>query len=347
MRRGWPVAVVMPARDEVALIAGAVASVPEWVDLLVVVDDGSHDGTEVRAEAAMRAAGREAAGAAPRPIAPAGVVIDGGGRGVGAALSAGYQRVLGQAPPGEREWLVAVMAGDGQMDPLDLPGLLDPLIDGHADHVKGDRWAHEAGPDGMPRHRRLGSHVLGWLTRRAAGLPVRDPQCGYTATHGRVLRAWPWERSWTGYGYPNWWLLEAGRRSLRVVEVPCRSVYGAERSGLRVRGFLPPVAWMLFAGLWCRGIDWYVRCDVPVRSRGRAHLLRRLAVAAGWTGALATLVSGLAALLTSGVGGGGPAALRGLLLVVAAAGLFWLVASLDKREAQWRRHLVAAGDDGR
>lgn len=331
MHRGAPVAVVMPARDEAALIGPSVASVPSWVDLLIVVDDGSTDGTGRLAAAALAAAGRAPEGW------PRGEVVGGGGAGVGAAIGLGSRRVLEIAVPeaSEGDWLVAVMAGDGQMDPDDLPALLAPCLDDEADHVKGDRWAHASGPEGMPWRRRLGSRMLARLTSLAAGLRVRDPQCGYTVTTGAVLRAWPWARTWRGYGYPNWWLMSAGRRSLRVAQVPCRSVYGSERSGLRISRFLPPVALMLLAGVWSRGWGWYIRGELDPGLQ-RTAPGRRMVVGAAWFTGWSLWATGVG-LAASG------AVVAGVGAVVLGLAPFTLVRWIDLHEAARRRRSTFSG----
>jgi cellulose synthase/poly-beta-1,6-N-acetylglucosamine synthase-like glycosyltransferase len=94
------VAVVIPAFNEERAIARVVAEVPGYVDHVIVVDDASGDGTA----AAARAAVAERTGGE--------VVVHDVNRGVGGAIVTGYRRALALGVDA-----VAVMAGDGQMDP--------------------------------------------------------------------------------------------------------------------------------------------------------------------------------------------------------------------------------------
>ena len=75
------------------------------------------------------------------------------------------------------EFISVVMAGDGQMNPGDMPRLLSPIINKKAHYVKGER-KDRAGK--MPNLRRFGTMLLAFLTTLACGQTIRDPQCGYT-----------------------------------------------------------------------------------------------------------------------------------------------------------------------
>lgn len=214
MLSGKLVAVVVPAFEEADRIARTVRSMPGFVDLIVVVDDASADGTSE----AARATGD------PRLC----VVRHAENLGVGAAIRTGYREARARGA-----FVVAVMAGDGQMDPADLPAVLGPVLAGEADYVKGNRLVHPQAGD-MPTLRRAGTTALGWATARAVGIPgLGDSQCGYTAIAGAILDRLPLDRLWARYGYPNNLLGLVAAAGGRVVEVPVRPVYAGERSGLR------------------------------------------------------------------------------------------------------------------
>ena len=226
MYQGVSIGVVIPARNEAEHLGGVLSGIPSFVDKVVVVDDGSSDGTG------------ELAGDAD--------VVRLEGEGVGSAIDHGHKRLLEVM---DSNFISVVMAGDGQMDPDDMESLIAPIINHQAHHVKGERL-DRAGK--MPLYRRIGTFILSILTTLACGQTIRDPQCGYTATSSEVLESWNWERSWKGYGYPNWWLMALSEEGWRVSHVPVRAIYEGQKSGIRLSSFLPKVALMLLVGLHSR-----------------------------------------------------------------------------------------------
>jgi glycosyltransferase involved in cell wall biosynthesis len=216
---GARVAVIVPAFNEERLIARAVRGVPSFVDAIYVVDDASRDRTVDAAEEVGD----------PRVA----VVRHPYNQGVGAAIRTGY---LAARAAGAQ--VLAVMAGDAQMDPADLAAIVAPVVEKRADYVKGDRFAHPSRRD-MPWMRRAGGRVLSVLTARAAGLErLSDSQCGYTALSAAVLDELDLDGLWPRYGYPNDLIGHLAMAGLRIAEVPVRPVYGDETSGLKPRHFL-------------------------------------------------------------------------------------------------------------
>jgi glycosyltransferase involved in cell wall biosynthesis len=228
MYRQLRLAVVIPAFNEAAKIGGAVAAVPAFVDHVLVVDDASTDDTHVHAAAA--GAGR------------AEVLRHPANRGVGAAIVTGYRRALALGAD-----VAVVMAGDGQMDPADLPTLLDPIAAGTADYVKGNRFLHPAVWREMPASRIVGNVVLSAATRVTSGYGhVFDSQCGYTAIARGALEAIALDEVWARYGYPNDVLSRLNVAGMRVLDVPVRPIYGPQwKSGIRIGAALHPIPYVL------------------------------------------------------------------------------------------------------
>lgn len=228
MFRGHRIAVVVPAYNEATKIARTVRSIPGFVDHVIVVDDGSVDGT-----------GRIALRSQRRGLE---VITHERNRGVGAAIATGYRRAHDAGAD-----VTAVMAGDSQMDPADLANLVGTVVNDGADYAKGNRFAWPGVSQVMPFHRLAGNVVLSLLTRLATGYRhIFDSQCGYTAANRRALAAILSGPLFARYGYPNDLLSRLRGVDARVVDVPVRPVYGPDwRSGIRIPGVMGPLSFVL------------------------------------------------------------------------------------------------------
>lgn len=233
MFQGKRIAVVIPAYNEEKLLPRVLETLPDYVDRIYVVDDGSTDNTyalavEYQQWAALRDRLR--------------VLRHETNRGVGAAIYTGYKSALADDCD-----IVAVMAGDAQMDPQDLPRLLTPVAAGVADYAKGNRLVTGDAWRTIPRVRYLGNAALSLLTKIASGYwHVADSQCGYTAISSDVLRLLDLDHLYRGYGQPNDLLVHLGILGVRVVDVPVRPVYNiGEKSGIRPLRMIPRLSWLL------------------------------------------------------------------------------------------------------
>jgi len=227
------VAVVVPAFNERRAIVDTVATVPALVDRIVVVDDASTDDTAARARQA--GARRDD----PRAVE---VTTHATNRGVGAAIATGYRAAFGDGAD-----VAVVMAGDGQMDPADLPALLAPIAAGTAGYVKGNRFLHPAIWSTMPPARIVGNALLSAATRLTSGYHhVFDSQCGYTALAKAAFAEIAVDELWSRYGYPNDLLSRLHVAGVRVADVRVRPIYGEHwRSGISIGTALHPIPWVL------------------------------------------------------------------------------------------------------
>jgi len=229
MYRGLSVAVVMPVHNERDQIKQAIARVPSYVDRVLVIDDGSSDGTH------------SVLASIPDPRIE--VITHQRNRGVGAATKTGYERAL------EIETdLVAVMDGDGQMDGEDLSRLLDRAIAG-VDYVKGNRFLNVISVRSMPRIRYAGNRVFSWLARRAALFEgALDSHCGYAVIQRRALERLPLAELYDRYGFPTEMFFAARRANLTVDSVAVRTIYGDEVSGINPFTTIPTILFLIARG---------------------------------------------------------------------------------------------------
>jgi glycosyltransferase involved in cell wall biosynthesis len=244
MLEGKRVAVVVPAHDEEDLIATTLQGIPAFVDRIYVVDDGSRDATGERARSVGDARVE--------------VVAHERNRGVGAAIVTGYKRALDEGVD-----VACVMAADNQMDPADLDLLVLPVARGELDYAKANRLVTGEAWTLIPRTRDLGNAVLSMLTKIASGYwHVADSQSGSTALSKRMLDVLDLDRVYTGYGFPNDFLVHLNVWNARVRDFPSRPIYGVgERSGIRYHKVVPRISWLLVKGFFWRLREKYVIRD--------------------------------------------------------------------------------------
>lgn len=235
--RGLKVGVVVPAYNEEALIATTLTAMPELVDRVVAVNDGSTDGTSGALARAADADGRIH------------LIDRQENRGLGASLVEGYEFLIDDGMD-----VTVVMAGDAQMDPNHLPALLDPIADGTADAAKGNRFLqHGEALQRMPRNRVLGNIGMTLATKIASGYwSIFDAQNGYVAIRTDLLRRIDLGRLAKGYVVENAFLIEANIAGARITDVAMPAVYGDEKSTISIFKFIPQAIGLLTFGLMRR-----------------------------------------------------------------------------------------------
>jgi dolichol-phosphate mannosyltransferase len=167
---------------------------------------------------------------------------------VGAAILTGYRGAI------ELEMDIAVvMAGDGQMHPGDMPGLLLPLLHKEADYVKGNRLTWPGSDRIIPPSRLLGIKALQVLTRISTGLPqLHDCQCGYTAVRLSFLSRMDLDSVYPRYGFPNDFLNHLALAGGRITERVVRPIYNGQRSDLKISRVTLPILFLIARGTFRR-----------------------------------------------------------------------------------------------
>jgi glycosyltransferase involved in cell wall biosynthesis len=190
----------IPAWNEEKHLPDALAALPTNVDGIdeievLVVDDGSTDRT---AEVA-RDAGAEVV---RMPVH----------RGLAVAFSTGLRNAVERGAD-----IIVNTDADNQYDASDIPALVQPILDGSAEMVIGDRQVASL------RHfspmKRLLQKLGSSIVRRLSGTSVRDATSGFRAI----------SRSFTRFTYTLETILQAGEAGLKVVSVPIRVNAGKSR----------------------------------------------------------------------------------------------------------------------
>lgn len=198
---------------------------------LLIVDDGSPDGTGAVADAL----------AAVHP-AQIEVIHRPGKGGLGPAYIAGFRRALDLAPD-----LVAQMDADLSHDPEALPRLIAAARD--VDLVIGSRYVSGGGTTGWPLWRRVLSRLGGNYARAVLGAPVADLTGGYKVWRRATLESIDLERLRSdGYAFTIETTWRALRSGARVAEVPITfadRVAGASKLSRRIVFEAAFIVWKL------------------------------------------------------------------------------------------------------
>lgn len=234
MYKGLKVAAVVPAYNEAKLIGQTIGTMPEFVDLIVVINDCSTDETSERAKSMGD----------PRVH----VIDHEVNTGVGGSIIDGHIKAMELGAE-----VNVVMAGDAQMDPAFLPDLLDPICEHGYEFTKANRFFSRKSYAGMPKTRMFGSVVLSFATKVASGYwNLFDPQNGYTAVKTSALRRLDLANVARGYEFENDLLIWLNIANARARDVPIPAVYGEEVSTMKIHRAAPRIAKLLFRGFWRR-----------------------------------------------------------------------------------------------
>ena len=205
----------IPCFNTEASIADIVSKAKKYVDQVVVIDDGSRDGT---AEAA------KAAGAL--------VINHGTNKGYGEAIKSCFEVAKANAAD-----ILVILDGDGQHNPDEIPQILAPAIEDKADVVVGSRFL--ANEQSMPPYRKFGISVITFLWNFGSKVTVSDTQSGFRAYNKRIFNA-P-ALSEKGMSVSIEILEKARKEGVIIKEVPVSCSYmpstlnlGAIRHGLGV-----------------------------------------------------------------------------------------------------------------
>jgi len=230
MYRDKVIAIIVPAYNEEKLIGKVLQTTPTYIDHIVVVDDASSDRTGEVVKAHQEKDSRIIYLRHPT------------NEGVGGAIVTGYKWAR------DNEISISVvMAGDAQMDPRDLPNLLDPVVEGEVDYAKGNRLFTGKAWKIIPKTRYLGNAVLSFLTKIACGYwHVADSQSGYGAVNLEVLKTIDLDSVYRRYGMPNDFLVRLNVYHFRVRDVSVNPIYGiGERSGIKISRVIFTLSFLL------------------------------------------------------------------------------------------------------
>lgn len=208
--------VVIPAYQAERTIERVLEGIPLWIDMIIVVDDGSTDRTAAIVNAQSNLDQRIT------------LVQHKSNQGVSAAMVTGFQEAIRYDAQ-----IVVKMDSDGQMSPSDLPQLIEPILTGKADCAKGNRFRDFQALRHMPSARRMGNLALSFLCKAAVGYwDLFDPTNGYIAIRTDVIKLLSLDRIRGYYFFEIALLSELYLAGAVVKDVAIGARYGDERSSL-------------------------------------------------------------------------------------------------------------------
>ncbi len=229
------ISITIPAYNEERLIVPTLMGIPDYVDKVFVIDDGSEDSTPNLVQKLNN----------PKIIL---IKLD-KNQGVGHAIKLGYLTSLKHNID-----IVVVVGADHQFDLEQLHLFIDPIINDEADYTKGNRFLVDA-KEVMPYKRYVGNIFLSILTRMASGVhTIFDTQDGYTAISKKVIETVNWDLFWDGYGYVSDFIIKIAAYGFRIKDVPRRSIYieGEKQSKIVISRYIRKNFLMILKGWWWR-----------------------------------------------------------------------------------------------
>jgi glycosyltransferase involved in cell wall biosynthesis len=195
---------ICPVYNEAHHIFSVVKDTLNYVDQVLVVDDGSLDETVTQAQKA-------GAKVLSHPF----------NLGKGAACRTGFYAAIQ-----EKADIVITIDGDGQHNPKEIPEFLKAFETSPSQSlILGDRMLNT---DKMPWLRTCTNHVLSLLLSLLAGQRINDSQCGFRAIRSELLRKLDYQHN--RYDAESEILIRAARLGFKIGSVPIQTIYGNEMS---------------------------------------------------------------------------------------------------------------------
>ncbi|MDD5644076.1 MAG: glycosyltransferase family 2 protein [bacterium] len=205
--------------NEVKYIAEVVAKAKKYCREVIVVDDGSVDGTPWEAASAGATVLKHAVN-----------------RGKGAAIITGFSSLSGKNFDA-----VVLMDGDAQHDSDDIPALIERMEKDGADIIIGSRMHN---PGSMPRVRFITNKFMSWLLRKYTGISLSDTQCGFRLIGKRVIDNL--QLNSDKFEIESEIIISAAAKKFKISEAPVKTIYGSEKSKIRpIRDTLRFIKFML------------------------------------------------------------------------------------------------------
>ncbi len=151
-------------------------------------------------------------------------------QGVGAAVKSGYSEALVNGAK-----IIVKLDGDGQMNPVEIPRLIGPIILGQADYAKGNRFLSKEVWTSMPPVRLVGNIALTFISKVSSGYwKISDPNNGFTAISSDALSKLEMLKISDSYFFESDMIFNLGLQNARITDVSIPAIYSGEESSLKI-----------------------------------------------------------------------------------------------------------------
>jgi dolichol-phosphate mannosyltransferase len=158
------------------------------------------------------------------------VIIHTKNKGVGGAMKTGYLQAIEN-----HAGIIVKLDGDGQMDPLLIRKLVEPIRNKQADYVKGNRFYDLGSLRKMPGIRRFGNAILSFINKMVSGYwNVMDPTNGFTAISAVALKHLPLDKIDDRFFFEQDMLFRLNTIRAVVMDYPMNAEYDRENSNLEI-----------------------------------------------------------------------------------------------------------------
>ncbi|MCP8308027.1 MAG: glycosyltransferase family 2 protein [archaeon] len=188
----------MPAFNEEKTIANIIKKLKNYVDDVIVCDDGSSDMTSFIAK-----------------NSGAVLIRNSKNKGKGVAFD-----ILFKEARRMNADVVVTLDADGQHDPDDIPKIIKPILNDDFDIVIGSRFLSN---NNIPKHKLIGNYILNLLANILSGSKFTDTQSGFRAYSKRALESIRIKER--DIGVDSQIIMDAVKMKLKVKEVPIRVYY--------------------------------------------------------------------------------------------------------------------------
>jgi len=215
------IAIVIPCYRVKDQILGVVKGIGPEVGKIYVVDDACPEGSGQFVKDNI---------SDPRVS----VIIHTKNKGVGGAVKTGYRKALE-----DNARIIVKLDGDGQMNPLLIRKLVEPIRNKNADYVKGNRFYDLGSLRKMPGLRKFGNAILSFINKMVSGYwNVMDPTNGFTAISAVALKNLPLDKIDDRFFFEQDMLFRLSTIRAVVVDYPMNAEYDQENSNLKIRNVL-------------------------------------------------------------------------------------------------------------